>query len=122
VSEIILPARNWQPRPYQRQLWRYLEGGGKRAVAAMGKSQSTLRALSARLRMHDALRALDALPAAPAQALGEMVEREVEAYRSNGGSVAMVFQGSIDHYHAERHWTHIGTTLLLIRATEGGGE
>src|SRR5262245_10054493 len=32
IMEIILPNR-WQPRPYQRRLWSYLEGGGKRAVA-----------------------------------------------------------------------------------------
>jgi hypothetical protein len=30
--DIILPNR-WQPRGYQRRLWRYLEAGGKRAVA-----------------------------------------------------------------------------------------
>ena len=30
--DIILPNR-WEPRDYQRRLWRYLEGGGKRAVA-----------------------------------------------------------------------------------------
>jgi phage terminase large subunit len=30
--EITLPNR-WQPRPYQRRLWSYLEAGGKRAVA-----------------------------------------------------------------------------------------
>lgn len=29
---MILP-NNWEPRPYQRALWRYLEGGGRRAVA-----------------------------------------------------------------------------------------
>jgi len=31
MPEIILPASNWQPRPYQRNLWGYLERGGKRA-------------------------------------------------------------------------------------------
>ena len=30
--EITLPNR-WRPRGYQRRLWNYLEGGGKRAVA-----------------------------------------------------------------------------------------
>lgn len=30
--EITLP-NSWQPRPYQRKLWEYLEGGGKRAYA-----------------------------------------------------------------------------------------
>jgi len=30
---IRLPHNGWQPRPYQRPLWRYLEQGGKRAVA-----------------------------------------------------------------------------------------
>lgn len=30
--EIELP-NNWQPRDYQMNLWKYLEGGGKRAVA-----------------------------------------------------------------------------------------
>jgi phage terminase large subunit len=33
MPELILPANNWQPRPYQRALWGYLEGGGKRADA-----------------------------------------------------------------------------------------
>lgn len=33
MPEIILPGNNWRPRPYQRPLWGYLEGGGKRAVA-----------------------------------------------------------------------------------------
>lgn len=28
-----IPANNWQPRPYQHNLWKYMEGGGKRAVA-----------------------------------------------------------------------------------------
>ncbi|OQW38077.1 MAG: hypothetical protein A4E20_04705 [Nitrospira sp. SG-bin2] len=32
MPTINLPY-NWQPRPYQRKLWNYLEGGGKRAVA-----------------------------------------------------------------------------------------
>lgn len=31
MPEITLP-HNWQPRPYQMGLWRYLEGGGKRAI------------------------------------------------------------------------------------------
>ncbi len=31
MSVIRLP-HNWQPRPYQRRLWRYLESGGKRAI------------------------------------------------------------------------------------------
>ena len=30
--EIVLP-NDWRPRPHQLALWRYLEGGGKRAVA-----------------------------------------------------------------------------------------
>ena len=29
--QVTLPHR-WAPRPYQMPLWRYLEGGGKRAV------------------------------------------------------------------------------------------
>lgn len=32
MAEITLP-NNWSPRNYQRKLWDYLEGGGKRAVA-----------------------------------------------------------------------------------------
>src|SRR5580765_7837625 len=32
MARISLP-NNWQPRPYQANLWRYLEQGGKRAVA-----------------------------------------------------------------------------------------
>ena len=31
MQRIELPNR-WLPRPYQRNLWRYLEGGGKRAI------------------------------------------------------------------------------------------
>lgn len=30
--QIRIP-QNWKPRPYQRELWKYLENGGKRAVA-----------------------------------------------------------------------------------------
>lgn len=33
MSEVILP-NGWNPRPYQRPLWDYLERGGKRAVVA----------------------------------------------------------------------------------------
>lgn len=32
MSQLTLP-HDWQPRPYQRPLWRYLADGGKRAVA-----------------------------------------------------------------------------------------
>lgn len=32
MSSIILPASGWQPRPYQRPMWDYLERGGKRAI------------------------------------------------------------------------------------------
>jgi phage terminase large subunit len=32
MPEVLLP-HNWRPREYQRNLWRYLEHGGKRAVA-----------------------------------------------------------------------------------------
>lgn len=32
MTQIILPAGGWQPRPYQRELWRFLENGGKRAL------------------------------------------------------------------------------------------
>ncbi len=31
MPEILLPY-NWQPRDYQMPLWKYLEGGGKRAI------------------------------------------------------------------------------------------
>lgn len=31
MPRIRLPANGWQPRPYQRGLWEYLEGGGRRA-------------------------------------------------------------------------------------------
>src|SRR5262245_248650 len=34
--EIVLPNR-WEPRPYQRRLWSYLESGGKRAVAVWNR-------------------------------------------------------------------------------------
>ncbi|HEV2111059.1 MAG TPA: hypothetical protein VGT99_06885, partial [Gammaproteobacteria bacterium] len=32
MADITLP-NGWQPRPHQRRLWDYLEGGGRRAVA-----------------------------------------------------------------------------------------
>lgn len=32
MAEILIP-NNWNPRPYQQPLWRYLSNGGKRAVA-----------------------------------------------------------------------------------------
>lgn len=32
MSQIIRIPNNWNPRPHQRALWDYLEGGGKRAV------------------------------------------------------------------------------------------
>lgn len=31
MPDISLP-HNWKPRPHQRAIWRYLEGGGKRAI------------------------------------------------------------------------------------------
>lgn len=31
MSQILLPNQ-WAPRPYQRPMWDYLEGGGKNAV------------------------------------------------------------------------------------------
>lgn len=33
MSTTINVPHNWEPRPYQRELWNYLENGGKRAVA-----------------------------------------------------------------------------------------
>lgn len=45
--EIDIPAGGWRPREYQRPVWRYLEGGGKRAVAVWhrraGKDEFCLR-------------------------------------------------------------------------------
>jgi len=32
MTEIILPAGGWEPRPYQMPLWRHLQNGGKRAI------------------------------------------------------------------------------------------
>lgn len=32
MPEVNLP-NNWRPRPHQRKLWRYLENGGRRAIA-----------------------------------------------------------------------------------------
>lgn len=32
MPEIILPANGWRPRAYQRKLWDYFKGGGKRAI------------------------------------------------------------------------------------------
>lgn len=32
LTEIMLPAGGWRPRPYQRAAWNYMERGGKRAV------------------------------------------------------------------------------------------
>lgn len=33
MAEILIPASGWSPRHYQRDLWGYLERGGRRAVA-----------------------------------------------------------------------------------------
>lgn len=48
MSEIVLPANGWMPRSYQMPLWRYLENGGKRAMAVWhrraGKDDVLLRA------------------------------------------------------------------------------
>lgn len=33
MASIILPANDWRPRKYQEPLWKYLENGGKRAIA-----------------------------------------------------------------------------------------
>jgi hypothetical protein len=32
MAKTITLPHNWTPRPYQQKLWRYLEGGGKRAI------------------------------------------------------------------------------------------
>jgi len=46
MPELILPAGDWKPRPYQRPLWGYMERGGKRAVAVWhrraGKDEAAL--------------------------------------------------------------------------------
>lgn len=31
LGEIVLPAHGWKPRPHQRKIWSYLEGGGRYA-------------------------------------------------------------------------------------------
>jgi phage terminase large subunit len=36
APEVNIP-NGWEPRPYQKNLWRYLEGGGKRAVAVWSR-------------------------------------------------------------------------------------
>ncbi len=45
--EVELPAGGWRPRDYQLRVWRYLESGGKRAVAVWhrraGKDEFCLR-------------------------------------------------------------------------------
>jgi phage terminase large subunit len=33
ITSVSVPANGWRPRPHQENLWRYLENGGKRAVA-----------------------------------------------------------------------------------------
>lgn len=47
MPTIQLPADGWRPRPYQRDVWNYLERGGKRAVAVWhrraGKDEFCLR-------------------------------------------------------------------------------
>ena len=47
MKTIRLPADGWRPRDYQRSVWRYLERGGKRAVAVWhrraGKDEFCLR-------------------------------------------------------------------------------
>jgi hypothetical protein len=51
--DIRLPANNWDPRPHQENLWRYLEDGGKRAVAVWHR-----RAGKDEVCLHWAMRAL----------------------------------------------------------------
>lgn len=48
LAKIHLPHKGWQPRPHQKNLWRYLMRGGKRAVAVWhrraGKDEICLHA------------------------------------------------------------------------------
>jgi hypothetical protein len=67
----------------------------------------------------DAFRALDAIPAAPTQAQGETVD--VAVWRHKNGAYGLVQIGSADDW-PDGDFTRIGTTVLTIRAAEGGGE
>ena len=48
LGTIRLPTDGWRPRPHQKNLWRYLMRGGKRAVAVWhrraGKDEICLHA------------------------------------------------------------------------------
>ena len=50
LAKIHLPNENWKPRPHQKNLWRYLMRGGKRAVAVWhrraGKDEICLHAMA----------------------------------------------------------------------------
>jgi hypothetical protein len=74
----------------------------------------------ARSRLYDAL---DALPAAPTQAQGETVE-VLMVEDKNNAEVRFFRVGSKGAQSYGEHWAYsnLGTTLLPIRATEGGGE
>lgn len=75
--------------------------------------------------LSDALSDLDALPAAPtqAQAQGETVVVAVWEDPEDGDIQLARIGGAMDRDRAKYHgWTRLGTTLLPIRATEGGGE
>jgi hypothetical protein len=69
------------------------------------------------------LAALDALPAAPAQAQGEAVEVAVWEDPTDGDIQLARIGGGMDRNRLQYPgWTRLGATLLPIRAAEGGGE
>ena len=51
--KIRLPANDWEPRPHQLKLWKYLQGGGKRAMAVWHR-----RAGKDEVCLHHAMRSL----------------------------------------------------------------
>ena len=50
LATVTLPHKGWKPRPHQKNLWRYLMTGGKRAVAVWhrraGKDEICLHAMA----------------------------------------------------------------------------
>jgi hypothetical protein len=70
-----------------------------------------------------ALRALDALPAAPTQAQGEGETVEVAVWENEAdGDIQFArIGGKMDDYRLQyRNWHRLGTTRLPIRATLAG--
>jgi hypothetical protein len=98
--------------------------GGMSRVEALEKVVSETRSMlygapGAFERVSAALAALDALPAAPEPARGEVVEVAVWEYPDGEIRQARAGSNMDRHYHAVKPWTRLGTTRLPL--VKGGG-